>query len=104
MQLQIALNKEYKAKLSVDGLAGAKTLAATPTLTKILAKNKPLTTSALQSLLKYHDCDCGKIDGVWGSKTDVAVKKFQTTKVGLKKADYEFTAKKKSWKKLLNIS
>lgn len=103
MNLQQALNKEYNAKLKIDGIAGVKTLAATPTFNKSISKKKPLTMEAIQSLLNWHGCSCGTADGIWGSKTDAAVLKFQTTKVGLKKADYEFTAKKNSWKKLLNI-
>lgn len=102
MQLQQALNKEYNAKLVVDGLVCAKTLSATPTLCKSVSKNKPLTVAAVQSLLNWHKCNCGVADGIWGSKTDSAVKDFQTTIVGMKKADFEFTAQKKSWKKLLN--
>lgn len=103
MNLQQALNKEYKAKLTVDGLAGTKTLAVTPTLNKAISKNRPLTTEAVQSLLNYHGYNCGIADGIWGSKTDTATKNFQKKKVGLKKADGVFTAKAKSWKKLLNL-
>ena len=32
----------------------------------------------VQTSLKGFNCDCGKIDGVFGLKTDAAVKKFQT--------------------------
>lgn len=103
MELQQALNEEFNAKLTVDGFAGPKTLAATPTFSKAVSKNKPLTTAALKALLQWHSCDCGKVNAVWGAQTSAAVKEFQITVVGLKKADYVFSAKGKSWKKLLKL-
>lgn len=102
MGLQMALNKEFGAKLVTDGLMGSKTFKALPTFNKNISKSKPLTTAAVQSLLNWHSCNCGTVDGIWGSKTTTAVKKFQTVHCGLSKADYEFTAGGVSWRKLLN--
>lgn len=104
IELQSALNVEYKItpELKLDGIPGAKTLKATPDFTKTIAKNKPLTTTALQALLNYHGCNCGTVDGIWGKNTDAAVYKFQKEKCGIT-PDYAFNAGKKSWKKLLNM-
>lgn len=103
MELQQALNKEFKAKLTVNGVADEKLLAVTPIFSKAISKNKPLTTAVLKALLQWHNCNCGKVNTVWGKQTTVAVGTFQTTVAGLKKADYVFSAKGKSWKKLLNL-
>lgn len=102
--LQNALNAEYKItpELYVDGLPGPKTLKATPDFSKAVSKSKPLTTAALQALLNYHGCNCGTADGIWGSKTNAAVYKFQKEKCGIT-PDYIFNSGKKSWKKLLKM-
>ena len=104
MQLQSALNTEYKItpKLDVDGLPGPKTLKATPNFSKKESKSKQLTTAAVQALLNYHECNCGEADGIWGKNTNAAVYKFQREKCGFA-PDYIFNAGKKSWKKLLNM-
>lgn len=104
MELQSALNAEYKItpELDVDGLPGPKTLKATPDFSKAESKSKPLTTAALQALLNYHGCNCGTVDGIWGTKTNTAVGNFQKEKCGIT-PDYIFNSGKKSWKKLLNM-
>lgn len=104
--LQTALNKEYSAKLVVDGVPGPKTLAATPTLSKATRNKKPKTVEALQDLLIYFGYSCGDAgsDGDFYKKTEAAVKKFQEEKVKLKKPDGIVTAEAKTWKKLLKLS
>ena len=104
ISLQSAFNKEYciQPKLAEDGIPGKKTLQVTPYFTKAESKKKPLTTAAVQALLNYHGCNCGKVDGIWGKNTNAAVFKFQKEKCGLT-PDYVFNSGKKSWKKLLNM-
>lgn len=104
--LQTAINKEYKAKLDVDGVPGPKTLAKTPTLSIATRDKKPKTVEALQDLLIYYGYSCGDAgsDGDFYKKTEAAVKKFQEEKVKLKKPDGIVTAEAKTWKKLLKLS
>ena len=100
--LQIALNKEYKAKLKVDGVPGPKTLAATPTLNSRTRNKKLNTVKALQLLLTYYGYKCA-VDGDFYTATEKQVKLFQAKEVGLKNPDGEVTAKNKTWKKLLKL-
>ena len=104
--LQTALNKEYDAKLVVDGVPGPKTLAATPTLSIATRNKKPKTVEALQDLLIYFGYSCGKAgsDGDFYKATKKAVEDFQEEKVKLKKPDGVVTAENKTWKKLLKLS
>lgn len=104
--LQTALNKEYEAKLKVDGMPGPKTLAATPTLSIATRNKKPKTVEALQDLLIYFGYSCGKSgsDGDFYKATKEAVEKFQEKKVKLKNPDGVVTAEQKTWKKLLKLS
>ena len=39
--------------------------------------SKGVCVVAAQTMLNLHKCDCGKVDGDFGSKTDAAVKQFQ---------------------------
>lgn len=104
--LQTALNKEYETKLSVDGVPGPKTLAATPTLSVATRSKKPKTVEALQDLLIYYGYSCGESgsDGDFYKKTKKAVEEFQKEKVKLKNPDGVVTAGAKTWKKLLKLS
>lgn len=100
--LQTALNNEYKAALTVDGIPGNKTFGATPTLNKKTRAKKPKTVKALQKLLTYHGYKC-KEDGDFYIETERMVKSFQKEAVKQKKPDGEVTAKKATWKKLLKL-
>lgn len=101
-ELQTALNKEYKAKLVVDGIPGPKTLSKTPTLNKKIRAKKPKTVKALQKLLSYHGYETNA-DGDFYTATEKMVKNFQKEKLGYKKPDGEVTKKGKTWKKLLKL-
>ena len=102
VNLQKALNAEYDAQLVVDGIAGRKTLNATPTLNVSIRSTRPKTVKAFQSLLTYWGYKC-LVDGDFYTATEKKAKSFQEEIVGIAKPDGEFTAKKKSWKALLNL-
>ena len=69
------LNKQYSAKLTVDGIFGQKTYNAIRNL-KQGAKGDYV--KVLQGLLICHGYDTGGLDGIFGSKTTAAVKAYQT--------------------------
>ena len=100
--LQKALNSEYDAGLEVDGIAGKKTLAATPNLSVIEHDTKPKTVKALQGLLTYWGYKC-VINGVFDFEVEKQVKNFQKEKVGMNNPDGELWAHRKSWKVLLKL-
>lgn len=73
--IQKELNLHRSANLSVDGLFGVKTRAAfNPPLKK--GDISPLVF-CLQGLLIRRFHDCGEIDGVFGSRTEAALRSFQ---------------------------
>lgn len=102
VELQKALNAEYDAQLVVDGVAGNKTLLATPTLSVRIRSTKPMTVKAFQKLLSYWGYKC-YADGDFYTATEKMVKSFQAQKVGMARPDGEFTAQKSSWKVLLKL-
>lgn len=85
---------------NLDGIAGPKTLSATVTLSK--SKNrKHSMVLAVQKRLNSLGYSCGSADGVFGSKTDAAVRKYQSW---MNKPDGEITAKGNTWKHLLGLA
>lgn len=85
--------------VTVDGIAGPKTLGATVTVSKS-KNNRHAVVRPIQKYLNSLGYDCGTADGVAGSKFDAAVKKFQTW---MTNPDGEITAKGNTWKKLLKL-
>lgn len=86
--------------VTVDGIAGPKTLAKTPTVSK--TKNpKHAVVKPLQKYLNELGFNCGTADGVAGAKFDAAVKAYQKAN-GLV-SDGEITAKAGTWKSLLGL-
>lgn len=83
-----------------DGFPGSKTLAATPTVSRI-KNNKHAVIKPLQKYLNSLGYNCGTADGMAGTKFDTAVKAFQKANGCV--ADGELTAKGKSWKKILKL-
>jgi hypothetical protein len=77
--LQTALNKVYSAGLTVDGVYGTKTKTANAKHPVKLGATGDLVY-VLQGLLYAVGYDPGGLDGKFGSKTMLAVKKFQTAK------------------------
>ena len=84
--------------VTVDGIAGPKTINATVTIGT--AKNvRHAAVMAIQKRLKALGFDPGTIDGVFGSKTRAAVVEFQKKNGCVR--DGIITAKAMTWKKLL---
>lgn len=99
MQLQSAINKEYKKNLDVDGIVGKETFSATPSLSKTTRAKKPLTVTAFQKLLVYYGISID-VDGDFYTGTEAGVKKFQQQNKC--EVTGTATAKGDTWAKLLN--
>lgn len=85
----------------VDGIAGKETLSKTVTVSK--TKNrKHAVVKPLQKYLNKLGYNCGTIDGIAGTKFDVAVKAYQKANGCV--IDGEITARKTTWKKLLGLA
>lgn len=74
VRLQQECNKQGYSNQTVDGIAGANTLAGCPQLGR---KSKGNITRLLQERLSYLGYSCGKIDGINGVNTQKAIKQFQ---------------------------
>lgn len=72
--LQSELNKQFGAGLAVDGIWGPKTKAACVNVRKGAKGN---ITKCLQAALICNGYDTNGFDGIFGSGTESAVKKFQ---------------------------
>lgn len=94
--IQGELNKTTVPALQVDGVAGAKTLAA---LDKDPLKKggQGSLTYLLQGLLYCLGYDPGTLDADFGAKTDAAVRAFQRTKA----LDVDGVVGRKTWTKML---
>lgn len=86
---------------AVDGIAGKETLSKTVTVSSKI-NNRHAVVKAIQKRLNALGFDCGKVDGIAGSKFTSAVKKYQLAKGCV--ADGEITARDKTWKKLLELA
>ena len=73
--LQNVLNVKFKAGLVVDGIFGKATKVAVRPLKRGAYGSYP---SILQAFLICRGYDTGGFDGIFGNKTESAVKKFQT--------------------------
>lgn len=85
---------------AVDGIAGKETLSKTVTVSSKI-NNRHAVVKALQKRLNALGFDCGKVDGIAGSKFTAAVKNYQTAKGGI--VDGEITARHRTWQHLLEI-
>lgn len=74
--LQTELNKQFNAGLDVDGIWGPKTKAACANVRKGAQGN---LTRIIQCCLLIFRCDVS-LDGIFGEKTESAVKEFQSAK------------------------
>jgi GH25 family lysozyme M1 (1,4-beta-N-acetylmuramidase) len=88
--------------VTVDGIAGAKTLAATPTISATKNRTHKAVKAVQKYLMAQGYSQVGTADGVAGAKFTAAVKAYQA-KNGCT-ADGEITAKGKTWKKLLGLA
>lgn len=87
--------------VSVDGIAGPKTLGATITVSQ--TKNKcHAIVLPIQKYLNELGYSCGIADGIAGNLFDNAVRNFQTDNNCI--SDGEITAKAKTWEKLLGLN
>lgn len=93
-KLQTELNKQFGKGLDVDGIWGPKTQAACVNVKKGAEGN---LTKTLQGALICHGYSTNGFDGIFGSGTESAVKKFQKAK-GLTQ---DGIAGKNTWTKLL---
>jgi len=87
---------------TVDGIAGSKTLAATPTLSATKNRKHAAVKPVQKYLYALGYTSVGTADGIAGSKFTTAVKAYQ--KANGCTVDGEITAKAKTWKKLLGLA
>lgn len=85
---------------AVDGIAGKETLSKTVTVSSKI-NNRHAVVKAIQKRLNSLGFDCGKVDGIAGSKFTSAVKKYQNAKGCV--SDGEITARHRTWQNLLGI-
>lgn len=81
---------------AVDGIAGSRTLNACPTLKRSSLHN---VLKAVQNRLNYIGHNCGAADGIFGEKTEQAVRAFQKAN-GLAA---DGIIGRNTWKKLLGM-
>lgn len=74
MALQKALNSDFSAGLTVDGILGPRTLAAFPNVRHGQRGN---VVFVLQALLELNRYTPGALDGIFGNRTQAAVQMFQ---------------------------
>ena len=95
--------REVQASIGarVDGIAGKETLSKTPTI----SARKNRTHKVVKPIQKYlyylGYTEIGNADGIAGNKFDAGVKHFQKDNGCVQ--DGEFTARNKTWKKILKL-
>lgn len=85
----------------VDGIAGKETLSKTPTVSRWWNRKHKVVVAIQKRLLALGYEEVGSADGTAGAKFDKALKAFQKDNGCV--ADGEATAKKQTWKKLLEM-
>lgn len=86
----------------IDGIAGPETLSKTVTVSASKNNRHPVVR-AIQKYLNAIGYLCGAPDGIFGARTDIALKSYQAKIVGMKKPDGEITKAGNTWKSLLGI-
>lgn len=86
----------------VDGIAGKRTLALTPTISRYKNRKNPCVRPVQKYLYYLGFTEIGEADGIAGTKFEKAVKNYQRETGCV--VDGELTAHAKTWKKLLKIS
>lgn len=86
----------------VDKIAGPETLSKTITVSKSKNNRHAIVKPIQKYLNSLGYIEVGSIDGIAGSKFDLAVKHFQKDNGCV--VDGEITAKNKTWKKLLKLA
>lgn len=95
MAYQTELNRQFRRGLIVDGLWGPLTRGATVNVRHGARGN---LTWILQAMLEVHGFNTGGVDGVFGDKTERALRAFQRS-MGLVE---DGVAGKQTWSKLFN--
>lgn len=85
--------------VTVDGIPGRKTLAATPTISR--KENRcHAVVKVVQRWLNANGHYCGKEDGVFGVNTELGVKHYQEY-IGFKNPDGIMDSGKRTWKAIM---
>lgn len=84
----------------VDGIAGSETLSKTVTVSKT-KNNKHAVIKPIQRYLNALGYNCGIVDGIAGAKFDAAIRAYQKANGCI--VDGEATAKKNTWRSLLDL-
>lgn len=85
----------------IDGIAGKETISKTVTVSATINR-KHTVVKAIQRRLNSLGYNCGKVDGIAGTKFTNAVKSYQRAKKCV--VDGEVTARCKTWRYLLGMS
>lgn len=93
-------NVQKKLGAKVDGIAGAETLSKTIKLSK-WTNSKHSVVKQVQNRLKSLGYNCGESDGVYGEKTEAAVKLLQKD-IGIKEEGW-IGKGQTTWKVLLGL-
>ena len=86
---------------TVDGIAGQQTLGKTITLSNVRNRKHAVVQYVQKRLYALGYTEVGEADGIFGSATKAAVKRFQKENDCV--SDGEITAQKTTWKKLLGM-
>lgn len=86
----------------VDGKAGRETIGNTITVSASKNRKHPVV-APIQKRLNVLNFNCGKVDGIAGSKFTAAVNRYQSEILHYHNLDGEITAGKKMWKSLLGM-
>jgi GH25 family lysozyme M1 (1,4-beta-N-acetylmuramidase) len=97
-QKQFIKDVQSAIGVTVDGIAGPKTLAATPTVSKT-KNNRHAVVLPMQKYLNSLGFDVGDPDGVAGNKFDAGLKAFQKANGCI--VDGEATSGKLTWQTML---
>lgn len=90
--------KKYGCKL-VDGIVGTETWNKLFSKCQVKSGSKNDMVKLVQTILNMYGYNCGQVDGIFGSKTLKAVKKFQKEWMGSSEVDG--IVGPKTWKYLL---
>lgn len=97
---QVEFVKEIQRAIGakVDGITGKKTLSKTPTLK--YGDRSTVVYLVQERLKKLGFKEVGEVDGIFGEKTEQAVKEYQKS-IGFKYPDGIMDSGKKTWKAIL---
>ena len=91
---------QYEIGAKIDGIAGKETLSKTPTLKRGSNNCKSVIVLVQRRLNAIH-IDCGAADGIFGIKTETAVKNYQRS-IGFQNPDGVMDSGKRTWRNMLS--